>query len=447
MAYDRRIDLMKDMSEEHEPDEIRPTDPHELLHDIEHRLAANGLSLSEKATEVFATTFAKSIALNTDVYSDSYLYGVIRSQSIAVPVFENLQLNVLGLRNTAVHSLKTTGIDKWDEITHPESYSKNSWLITPCVRRAHKEGRSQIFSSDILLSLIQHSLQVLSHDFGTSSASQRKRLLQDSSSYGDYGNFFHMILNNKGVTLENLESEVRKIRHFEPFVERVNYCLSIEKEKYVIRPFNFFTACGLFHNEVNPDERIYLAKIQRPLKLPLFFAEELEELNWLINNPHSTEHDLQRFFERYPKFLLGTEYKDLHSQVILTSDDRSALIPDFLLERIGSNYCDIIDLKKPNARLLTGPRNRRGFTRHLTMALNQLREYRNYFDDLANRNAFHKKYGLQAYRPRIMVIIGRSRDFYNEMERTTVSDEYRNIQVLTYDDIAARAKRMALVSR
>lgn len=426
---------------------MKHKNPYILVKDIEENLSHQGFVLSEKAREVFAATFAKSIEINKDVYSESYLYGLVWSNSIAIPVFENLGLNVIGLRNMAIKSLRTSPTDDWDEIAGAETFSKNYWFLQHCIRRAKNQKRSVIYSSDIVAALVQVALDVLDEQELVKQDISRIRtsVSSDASESYMFGSFFHMIIDQKNLSLSMLEKEIKKIRYFEPHVENIQYYLSLEGDKYVLSPFNFFNTYNLFHDDNMRDTRIYIANIQRPVKIPLFFREELEELNWLINRTETSEYELQKFFEKYPKFLLGTEYRELHSQVIMTSESGDTLIPDFIVERVGSNYCDILDLKKPNAKLLVGPRNRRGFSKNLTIALNQLREYRNYFENPRNREAFHKKYGLLAYRPKIVVIIGRSRDFHCEIERMTILDEYKNIQVMTYDDILERAKRMSII--
>jgi len=74
-----------------------------------------------------------------------------------------------------------------------------------------------------------------------------------------------------------------------------------------------------------------------------------------------------------------------------------------------------------------------------------VRVYRNYFDDAGRRRLFHQKYGFEAFRPAITVVIGRSSDYLDEIERIEIEDEYRNLKLLTYDDILLRAKQLAVM--
>lgn len=104
---------------------------------------------------------------------------------------------------------------------------------------------------------------------------------------------------------------------------------------------------------------------------------------------------------------MGSDYRRLHSQIVLVNDTGNEMIPDFFAERIGTTFADIIELKKPSARIVSGVKSRRGLCAVLTRALNQVHEYRNYFDNPANRRRFHRQ--------------------------------------LTYDDILQRAKQLAII--
>ena len=171
-----------------------------------------------------------------------------------------------------------------------------------------------------------------------------------------------------------------------------------------------------------------------------FLYQQVEQLEWLINKDNTTEYDIQKFLENNPWFLLGIEYKSLHSQLILTREDIGNLKPDFMLERVDNGFVDIVELKRPQEKLVVGDSNRRTFSHAMMSALGQLREYRNYFEESANRKEFYGKYGLNAYKPKISVVIGRNVDFQSPMERINLIDEYKNLNLLTFDDLIIKAK-------
>ncbi len=70
----------------------------------------------------------------------------------------------------------------------------------------------------------------------------------------------------------------------------------------------------------------------------------------------------------------------------------------------------------------------------------QLRTYRDYFEEKANRDRFHMKYGLDAFRPRMFVIIGR-RGRIDPIEWRRIEGDLAGLHIETYDDVLDRAKR------
>jgi hypothetical protein len=174
-----------------------------------------------------------------------------------------------------------------------------------------------------------------------------------------------------------------------------------------------------------------------------FGFESLEQLEKLINS-NVKESEFQNFFTKYPEYLttLGN-YSKIHSQLILHEDDGKTKIPDFFLERFDNLFCDICELKKPNDVLTKEIYNLRTFKDRVHIALQQVSNYRNFFDDKANREHFFKVYGLKAFKPRVILIIGRTNNFYDDIERIKLEDRLfsENIRLYTYDDIVSNANR------
>lgn len=170
--------------------------------------------------------------------------------------------------------------------------------------------------------------------------------------------------------------------------------------------------------------------------------DRLEELEYLINN-YSKEKDFQNFFEKYPDLLLktfGPKYTNIHSQIVLKQED-SNIVPDFLLERIDDGFCDILDLKLSNHNLRKKLRSHLSFKEIIYSVVSQLETYRNYFDDSINRNLFFEKYKLKSFRPKTIAIIGRKRDYYQDIERIKTEGLLPNhFELLTYDDVKERIR-------
>ncbi len=69
----------------------------------------------------------------------------------------------------------------------------------------------------------------------------------------------------------------------------------------------------------------------------------------------------------------------------------------------------------------------------------QLREYSAYFEDKANRDLIQREYGLLAYKPKMIVIIGR-RGNVDPIIRRRIESDLPQLTLRTYDDVLARAK-------
>jgi phytoene synthase len=166
----------------------------------------------------------------------------------------------------------------------------------------------------------------------------------------------------------------------------------------------------------------------------------IDELETLINNPTTKEADLQHFFEQHPTFLTSDEYKKAHPRIVLSRHDAEPLKPDFLLEPLDQRrLCDILDLKLPTAQIIVTKQRRQRFSAAVYEACAQLREYHLYFDDPKNRETIKQHYGLLAYKPRMLVIIGRLGNV-DPLALRTYELDTPQLSVRTYDDILARIK-------
>lgn len=167
--------------------------------------------------------------------------------------------------------------------------------------------------------------------------------------------------------------------------------------------------------------------------------DPLEEFEELLNTPSAGEADFQHFFERYPKFLLGTDYSRAISQPILVREDEHDLVPDFIMIPHSFARPAILDLKLPTASLARHRANREGFLQTVMEARDQLLEYRNYFSSKTTAIEARNRFGCDLYLPRMAVVIGRSSSFTDEYERRKIESRVPDIDVITYDDIYNRA--------
>jgi Domain of unknown function (DUF4263) len=166
----------------------------------------------------------------------------------------------------------------------------------------------------------------------------------------------------------------------------------------------------------------------------------IEELEELINSPKVKEGQIQSFFERNPEFLVGDTYETAMPHIVLQRSGEGPLIPDFALKPSNANaLCDLLELKLPTAKLLTGRNNRRKLSSALLEACAQLREYRDYFEYDRNRRDVEEAYGLRFFRPRMFVVIGKRSEYLASDLRKAESD-VPNLSITTYDDLVERAK-------
>jgi len=173
-----------------------------------------------------------------------------------------------------------------------------------------------------------------------------------------------------------------------------------------------------------------------------FWREQLEEFEELLNAPNIRESQFQRFFESHPHFLMGLDYRSVMPHPVLQRGEEGPLIPDFFLQPLYSEFCDILDLKLPSKKLIVGSKDRKRFGHSVQDAIAQLREYHDYFENPAYRQRVGDRYGLTAYRPSVVVIIGRTPESVDEVKFRQITTQHPGLQILTYDQLHQRMKRL-----
>jgi hypothetical protein len=182
----------------------------------------------------------------------------------------------------------------------------------------------------------------------------------------------------------------------------------------------------------------------------IFLQEEVEEFEYYLNKKDIKEIELQKFFGRTPKFLslLGGGYDrvarelTLSPQILLSDSERTDFRPDFLLKRMGVNYWDILEMKLPTRRLITGSRYR-DFSSEVHKAVTQLKAYNRFFSDNSNLKWFRNNYGYNVSYPHLYLLIGRDDSFNSEEEKSRFTWS-ESVRVLTYDDLHRIAKHNML---
>lgn len=176
---------------------------------------------------------------------------------------------------------------------------------------------------------------------------------------------------------------------------------------------------------------------------------EAEELEALINRKDVTEPELQKFFERHPHFLTSGIWSRAISHPRLPLDDRKSLVPDFVLEPIIAERrardleWQILDLKRPQERLVVGSERRRRLTSEVMKAIAQLRDYGEYFADPQHAKNVERALGHPVRRPQLAVLIGRDDGEHGDV--LDAEGVRHNVRLVTYDEILDR--QIALLQR
>jgi hypothetical protein len=174
---------------------------------------------------------------------------------------------------------------------------------------------------------------------------------------------------------------------------------------------------------------------------------EIKGFEEKLNQRSLKESQVQTFLEQHPNILkmLGYGYNRIYPQVILQREDGTSLRPDFILEPIGSNWCDILDIKLPDKSVVVGGRDRKRFSAAVEELIAQLREYSAYFEDTRLAKRVEEIYGIKCYKPRLIGIIGRDPFIEDERQLRRLETQYTDVDVLTFDRLLEIARSRPLI--
>jgi hypothetical protein len=161
----------------------------------------------------------------------------------------------------------------------------------------------------------------------------------------------------------------------------------------------------------------------------------------LIEDPGSTETDLQRFIEGHP-WLLGLDYAAVRARRQIPRG-----IVDFILERL-DGFHDLLELKSPQDPIITAPDGSEippsasdyALSPELAAALAQVHVYR---DTLTtDAAAAERLYGLQHTRdPHVIIVIGRAESLpeHSRGVLRELNKSLHRVEIVPYDILADRA--------
>jgi hypothetical protein len=172
-----------------------------------------------------------------------------------------------------------------------------------------------------------------------------------------------------------------------------------------------------------------------------------DKLKFLIDNYEriaanegiKPETVFQRFFEENSDLLKRNAFEQLWAKPVLRlpEDPKRSYQPDFVLRpriaaTVGTQW-EILDLKLPDDPVVTSGAFHTAFSAKLTRAVQQLRNYREYFSRVDTRDQLIERFGFQPVHPRVAVLIGR-RNRTDGLEKAQGSAAL-DVSIITYDDI------------
>ena len=270
----------------------------------------------------------------------------------------------------------------------------------------------------------------------------------------DYRKFVRRIEWFKGAAIEGsvfyagAETVINARRNFTSLIRRkgsksllTEYCMHCSGGKLLVSPYRAYS----LHKVESKQDLIIARPGVLARKTGLLQSDELEQLEYLINDSQTQESHLQAFLEKHTAVLRAMGYGHIYPQVVLEREDGTSLKPDFILEPVHDEWCDILDIKRPQVSTVVGRRDRKAFSSAVIELLAQLREYAAYFEDAHLAKRVKDRYGIKCYRPRLIGIIGRDPRLVDEMQLRRMMTSYADARILTFDQLLRMAKSRLLI--
>ncbi len=181
-------------------------------------------------------------------------------------------------------------------------------------------------------------------------------------------------------------------------------------------------------------EEIEGVRIYSPRPVPLLSASVLSAFEQLVSRSDVREAEIQAFLVEHPQILTSLGYATARPHICLREPDARTLVPDFLLELPGGCGFDILDLKLPQASPVAANPYLRA-SAELVKALAQLRKYAKFFDNAENRRRFERIYGLSAFKPEIIVVMGRASSISERDDRLEIAEQIGSLRLIDYDEL------------
>lgn len=168
------------------------------------------------------------------------------------------------------------------------------------------------------------------------------------------------------------------------------------------------------------------------------------QLHGMLGDDTLTEHDFQKWFDLH-YWVFGNAYiaKDEIKRI-----SRSDNI-DLLLKQTASGLRDIVELKRPQFKVLDYDADHKQyyFSREAAKAIGQCDRYLNVFSDVA-RNGLTDEPEIVAHHPRAIIVIGRSHDWDIEKRRAfhSLNSRLHGVTIMTFDHVLEQAIQLLEIS-
>jgi len=313
------------------------------------------------------------------------------------------------------------------------SLTKPTEIITPSFdfHSLHLSGLNRFGIDELLKKRLKYTF-----DLGPKLSDFYQQMAQERLSGN--ANLINVLLDLANSNAKNVNRTIQDILS----ENYTNLLLLFREGRVAAVPANRFPT----HDIITPSQnRLTVAPYIFLPRVSIFWRRQLDEFEDLLNDENTKEEQFQSFFKRNPDFLLGFHYIRFISKPVLEREPSEGnLIPDFILAPIGKSYADILDLKMPKEKIIVGSKDRKRFSAAVHEAIAQVRGYRDFFEDERHRKRVKERYGLTAYRPSAIVIIGRepneiSEEKFKQIEET--KPEF--VKITTYDQLFRQMKRFA----
>jgi hypothetical protein len=104
-----------------------------------------------------------------------------------------------------------------------------------------------------------------------------------------------------------------------------------------------------------------------------------------------------------------------------------------MVQPVGEEWWDILDLKLPEIPMIVGQPDRKTYSALVHSLVAQLKTYAAAFDDPRVAKRVEQKYGIRAYKPKVVGIIGREVLPKGDREIRRAMTAYTDIEVMTFD--------------